>query len=140
MGNEIEKQARNCRSCQENVPLPSQPPVASWNFPNGPWKRLHIDYAGPFMGSMFVVAVDTHSKCLGIFTTNSCTTAPITNLRKLFTIFGIPEHIVSDNGSQFCSAEFSDFLKSNNIRDTRTAPGNSAWNGLAGRYVGYFKA
>ena len=112
MDSEMEKQARNCLRCQENAPLPSQPPVASWNRPIGPWKRLHINYAGPFVGPMFLAVVDAHSKWLEIFRTNSCATATtVPNLRKLFTVFGIPEHIVSDNGSQFCGAEFSDFLK-----------------------------
>lgn len=33
-----------------------------------------------------------------------------------FPIFGLPEQIVSDNGSQFVSKEFSIFSKNNGIK------------------------
>lgn len=37
----------------------------SWPWPTEPsWERIHIDYAGPFMDTMFLVVVDAHSKVL----------------------------------------------------------------------------
>ncbi|GFT57407.1 uncharacterized protein K02A2.6 [Trichonephila clavipes] len=33
-----------------------------WEWPNGPWQRIHVDYAGPFMGKMFFVVSDAYSK------------------------------------------------------------------------------
>ena len=61
-------------------------------------------------------------------------------LRQLFSYFGIPEHIVTDNGCQFTSLEFEDFLRFNNIQHTCTPVGHPATNGLAEKYVGFFKA
>ena len=50
----------------------------------------------------------------------------------MFSMNGLPEHIVSDNGPQF----FSDaFTKSNGIKHTRSAPYHPATNGLAERFV-----
>ena len=52
-----------CQSMQ-NKP----PPVLlhPWTWPTQPWQRTHIDYAGPFMGAMFLVVVDAHSKLVEV--------------------------------------------------------------------------
>ena len=63
----------------------------------------------------------------------------IAALRHVFSYFELPEHLVSDNGTQFTSAEFQTFLRDNEIQRTLTAPGHPATNGLAERYVGEFK-
>ena len=89
----------------------------------------------------FLVVVDAYSKYLEIFPVKkSDSTKTIEKLRHLFSTFGLPEHIVSDdNGSQFMSEEFKIFLQYNEIQHTKTPPGHPATNGLAERYVGYFK-
>ncbi|XP_015774284.1 PREDICTED: uncharacterized protein LOC107352468 [Acropora digitifera] len=66
-------------------------------------------------------------------------TNTIAALRRAFSYFGLPEHLVTDNGSQFTSAEFQKFVKENDIEHTLTAPGHPATKGLAERYVGEFK-
>ena len=30
--------------------------------PKLPWQRVYIDFAGPFMGKMFLIVFDSHSK------------------------------------------------------------------------------
>ena len=51
----------------------------------------------------------------------------------------MPQQIVSDNGPQFVSEEFSTFLKANGVRHTRCAPYHPASNGEAERFVRTFK-
>ena len=69
-------------------------------------------------------------------TTSSST---IEVLRDLFARFGIPEQIVSDNGTQFVSEEFQAFVRSNGIRHLTSAPYHPVINGLAERAVQTFK-
>ena len=66
-------------------------------------------------------------------------------MRSTFATFGIPEILVTDNGSNFISSnftssEFAAFLKSNGIRHIKTAPYHPSSNGLAERAVHTFKS
>ena len=137
---EIEETVKACTSCQEAAKSPASSQPASWSWPGGPWKRLHLDFAGPYLGKMFLVVVDAYSKYLEVVPMSHATSATtISALRHVFSSFGLPEHIVTDNGSQFTSTEFQKFLNDNDIHHTTTAPGHPATNGLAERYVGDFK-
>jgi len=111
-----------------------------WEFPGECWKRLHIDFAGPFLNNMFMIVVDAHSKWLEVFRMSQITSqATITRLKRLFSAYGLPERIVTDNTTTFTSDEFQGFVKQNGIMHTRSAPKHPATNGLAERYVQTFK-
>lgn len=136
----IEETVKSCTACQEAAKSPPSSQQASWSWPGGPWKRIHLDFAGPYLGKMFLVLVDAYSKYLEIVPMSHATSAStIAALRHIFSSFGLPEHIVTDNGSQFTSEEFQKFLNDHDIQHTTTAPGHPATNGLAERYVGEFK-
>ena len=55
--------------------------------------------------------------------------------RTLFAQFGVPETVVSVNGSCFVSEEFSTFLLGNGVKHITSAPYRPATNGLAERAV-----
>ena len=57
--------------------MPSSVPLHPWEWPNRPWSRLHLGYASPFMGKMFLVAVDAHSKWLNVYPLNTCTSTAL---------------------------------------------------------------
>ena len=71
--------------------------------------------------------------------TNTTSAATIRELRKIFARFGLPEQLVSDNGPQFVSAEFSQFLKNNGVKHIKSAPYHPSTNGIAERFVQNFK-
>lgn len=54
-------------------------------------------------------------------------------LKHLFTRFGLPEELVTDNGPQFCSHESELFLQHHNVEHSKTAPYNSAANSMVKR-------
>ena len=72
-------------------------------------------------------------------TTAAKTKARIEELRNIFARNGIPHQLVSDNGPQFVSDEFRNFMKVNGIRHIRTAVYHPASNGEAERFVQTFK-
>ena len=63
----------------------------------------------------------------------------VIEIRRIFAIHGLPCQIVSDNGAQFTSAHFTEFLKQNGIKHIRSAPYHPATNGEAERFVQTFK-
>ena len=53
----------------------------------------------------------------------------------MFTAYGVPEHIVTDNGPQFISQQFTDFVRAQGIQHSQSALYHPATNGLAERFV-----
>lgn len=140
MDKHLEEFVQQCSGCQENRPKDTEVPVFSWTVPTEVWSRLHIDYAGPFQGKMWLIIVDAKSKWLEVIPTNNTSSAnTILMLREVFTRFGLPRVIVSDNGPQFASFEFESFCKNLNIKHARITPYHPRTNGLAERCVRTFK-
>ena len=136
LDSEIEELAKSCLECQAVKNTPPVAPLQPWVWPSRVFQRVHIDFAGPFQGTMFLVAVDAFSKWPHVFIMQSTTVSKtIEALRQLFASYGLPEHIVSDNGSQFTSEEFAVFMESNGIKHTRSAPYHLSTNGLAERFI-----
>ena len=136
----IEQVVRSCESCQSVRNNPSSTLLHPWAWPDGPWKRIHVDFAGPFQGSMFMVIVDAHSKWLGVIPMATTTTEKTLEvLRSMFARYGVPEQLMSDNGPQFTSAEFDMCMKANGVKHIRTSPYHPSSNGEAERFVQTFK-
>ena len=57
--------------------------------------------------------------------------ATIKALMQIFAAHGLPERTISDNGPQFTSQEFKNFLKVNGIQQILSAPYHPATNGEA---------
>ena len=55
------------------------------------------------------------------FLASTSTEAAIKKLRTIFSTHGIPEQLLSDNGSGFASQEFLLFMKKNGIKHTLTS-------------------
>ena len=86
---DIETLVKSCTTCQESCPLPPVVPLHPWQWPGQPWSRLHLDFAGPYIGQMFLIIV--HSKWLDAHIMLSITsTKTIQVLRSLFTTHGLP--------------------------------------------------
>lgn len=137
---QIESQSKACQSCQHIQKAPCPAPLHPWVWPAHPWERIHVDFAGPFEGHMYFIVVDAHSKWPEVSIMDSTTTSKtIQVLRGLFSHYGVPNVIVSDNGPQFCAEEFSLFLKANGVQHIRSAPYHPSSNGQAERFVQTFK-
>ena len=137
---DIEALTKACTSCKAVKSAPSQASLHPWQWPEFPWQRVHMDFAGPFRWKMFMLLVDAHSKWPDILEMTSTTADnTIATLRRVFSVFGLPEQLVTDNGPQFVSHEFADFMQGNGIKHIRTAPYHPSSNGAVERLVQTFK-
>ena len=141
MDGELEQAVKQCTQCQENQNLPPKALMHPWEWPERPWARLHIDYVGPIRGKIVLVIVGAYLKWLEAMTVSAATSQlTIEKLRSIFATHGLPEVLVSNNGTPFTSAEFATFTEANGIKHLRSAPYHPASNGLAERAVQTLKA
>ena len=53
MDKDIKDLAKSCSMCQQTSAHPAKAPLHPWEWPAQPWSRLHMDFAGPFLGHMY---------------------------------------------------------------------------------------
>ena len=63
---DIESLVKKCSDCQESRPVPPTAPLDPWEWPATPWSRIHLDFVGPYLGHMYLVLVDAHSKWMDV--------------------------------------------------------------------------
>ena len=131
----IVEKVQQCHVCVALGKFPSRAPLYPWKWPAKPWERIYIDFFEK--GKLnFLIVVDAYSKWLEVTRIGSMTSLKtIEVLRSLFARYGIPEEVVSDNGPQLASEEFSQFLKQNGVKFIRVPPYHPASNGAAERSV-----
>ncbi|KAL0151493.1 hypothetical protein M9458_053198 [Cirrhinus mrigala] len=139
LDHEIQAFVSQCLSCETTLNRPPTVPLHPWSWATAPWERIHMDYA-EVNKQHFLVVIDVHSKWIEVLPTKPMTAEKTANLlRNLFTSYGLPKVLVSDNGPQFTAPEFEQFLKGNGVRHVLSPPYHLASNGAAERAVQTFK-
>ena len=97
-------------------------PIRSTPLPTGPWRDLAVDLMGPLPdGESILVLVDYYSRYYEVDILKSTTTEKvISSLEVMLSKHGLPESLTSDNGPQFISAEFKEYMEKQGIRHHRT--------------------
>ena len=109
---QIEEFSDSCKPCAEMAKDPAKTSHHKWEFPERPWKRLHIDFAGLFLNYTWFIMVDAHSqRPIVIPTKDTSAENMVEMMLDTFTTHELCEQIVSVNGSQFTSEVFQNFCK-----------------------------
>ncbi|XP_058975615.1 uncharacterized protein K02A2.6-like [Musca domestica] len=137
---QIEDFVRKCKNCQHAAKSPVKTNLCPWPLTSHPLERIHIDYAGPEKGKYYLLIIDSYSKYPVIYETTTTTTyATLKMLNEYCALFGNPEQLVSDNGTQFCSEQFEKWCSKKGIKHTRTVRFHPSSNGQAERFVDTLK-
>lgn len=137
---EIEEITLKCLPCLEARKNPPKIPLTPWVWPTTPWHRIHADFLGPILDQTVLVILDSHSKWPEAFVMkNMSEIATITVFEEIFTRFGLPAHLVSDNFATFTGNAFKQFVQKRGIRHSTSAPHHPATNGAAENFVDTFK-
>ncbi|KAK7884454.1 hypothetical protein WMY93_027577 [Mugilogobius chulae] len=128
-----------CQKCDKTAkatPAPLQPV----EFPEGPFQHVAVDIVGPFERGpqdcrFAITLVDYFSKWPEVaFTSNATTATVLTFLSAVFSREGNPCAITTDNGPQFTSCDFADFLKERGIKHIKTSVYHPQANGCVERF------
>lgn len=127
---DVKKYINNCATCKiTKAPnFTMKPPMGAQATTIRPFQRLYIDILGPYPRSkngyigLFIV-LDHFSKFNWLFPLRKFTSRAIKDIleNNIFHVYGVPEVIVSDNGSQFKALDLNAFLTAYGIDHTYTA-------------------
>ncbi|KAL0175066.1 hypothetical protein M9458_031034, partial [Cirrhinus mrigala] len=125
------------KAVKEKVQRPSQPrePLITTPLPELPWQKLAADLC-ELNGKTYLIVTDYYSRWLEILSLPKASSEGV--IQKLVSIiarFGILEQIVTDNGPQFRSQVFTDFIKAYEIIHITSSPYYPQANGMAERAV-----
>ena len=73
LDSDIESYVYNCGNCQATTSVPLLASVNAWEWPGKHCVRIHVDFAGPIKGQMYLIVIDSYSKWLEIIPTDSAT-------------------------------------------------------------------
>ena len=124
MDGDAERRCRSCHGCQVVSGDIITPEVKSTPFPNQPWEHLAADLLGPLpSGEYLLVLVDYYSRYYEVDILKNITSETIIRCLSVhFARYGIPSSVRTDNGPQFVSAEFQQYLVDMGIGLRRTTP------------------
>ncbi|CAK9300119.1 unnamed protein product [Gordionus sp. m RMFG-2023] len=129
------KSCDDCNIYHENS-IKIQKPWVSTTKPFG----IHIDYAGPFFTKNWLIIVDAYSIFPIIIPVKNITTdVTLKEIFKIISLYGIPETIVTDNGTNFTSKDFEKFCNNFGIKHVLTSAYHQQSNGQVERMVRTFK-
>ncbi len=114
----VQESISACVTCQMNDKSAKThaAPLQPIPLPDGPWQKVGIDIVVPNESANWdcrytVTLIDYYTKWPEVaFTPSITTTAIPTFLSTLFSRFGNPTELIRDNGTQFTSSEFAEFL------------------------------
>ena len=87
-----------------------------------PWQILSSDLF-EFKGNQYLLISDKYSKFLIVRKLTSTTSCAIINhLKSNFALHRIPERLTTDNGPQYASEEFRDFMQTYRVEHVTTSP------------------
>ena len=131
---DIEEYIKNCETCCRHQ-RPRVEPLLPSKLPATPWQKVGMDLF-EWRQSPYLLVVDYYSRYIEIAKlTTTTSTGVINHLKSIFARHGIPQTIVSDNGPQFSSSQFSQFTKEFHIHHVTSSPCYLQANGEAERAV-----
>lgn len=122
MSKDVHEYVSKCEKCVTSR-MPHIPPVPGRTMePEAPWETISLDLIGPFAKSTkqnrtILVIVDNFTKWVEMFALREAKTRNILDcIKKVFLKFGFCKTVISDNGTQFASRAYHDYLTSVGIK------------------------
>ena len=125
---------KKCPECSRES-IPHKEPLIPTTLPDYPWQKVATDLF-THKGDTYIVIVDYFSRYPEICRVQPTTSqSVVTAMKSVFSRHGIPETVVSDNGPQYTSEEFTDFAHNYQFTHVTSSPHYPSSNGQAERAV-----
>ena len=96
LDSDIGSYVHNCGNCEAMTAVLPPPSIHPWEWPEKLCVRIHVDFAGPIKGQMYLIVIDSYSKWLEIIPTDSATAeVSIRALLEIMSNCGLPLMMVS---------------------------------------------
>ena len=136
---DIEDFVNKCEICVKRSLIKHQP-VVDEPLPRGPWEEVAADLF-VFDHDIYLVVIDYYSKWIETAKLPDQSSASvIRELRRMFSCYGVPSRLRSDNGGCFDSEQMRGFAEIWGFVCDTSSPRYPQSNGLAERAVGIVKS
>ena len=131
---DIETMVKQCHTCVKQTRHCKEPMIAL-DSPDYSWQRVGADLF-ELNRMNYLVVVDYFSRYFEVVKlTSTASCAVVEAMKNIFSRYGIPETLISDNGPQFSAAEMKDFSRSFGFQHVTSSPYYPQSNGQAERTV-----
>eukprot|EP00112_Aurelia_sp_Birch-Aquarium-sp1_P015091 Seg3312.4 transcript_id=Seg3312.4/GoldUCD/mRNA.D3Y31 product="putative protein K02A2.6" protein_id=Seg3312.4/GoldUCD/D3Y31 len=133
----VENIVKNCIPCQATTAKEKLEPYKMSKLPRGPWDKVSVDFSGPYPnGEYLLVVIDEYSRFPEIEIVRSTAgKSVIPKLDQIFSSFGIPRVVKSDNGPPFSGYRFKYFKNELGFRHRKITPHWPRANGEVERFM-----
>uniref|UniRef100_A0A3B3T9U7 Gypsy retrotransposon integrase-like protein 1 n=1 Tax=Paramormyrops kingsleyae TaxID=1676925 RepID=A0A3B3T9U7_9TELE len=126
---QVEEAIKSCITCgqHDKTAVTHAAPLMPVPTPSAAWDKVAIDIVGPFHDAVqecrfAVTLIDYYSRWPEVAFASEVTSATVIKfLSAVFSREGYPLEVVSDNGPQFVSGEFTAFLAERDIKHCRSS-------------------
>ena len=131
MSKDIQEAVEKCEVCAEFQNNNSKQPMQSHEIPGRPWSRVSSDLF-TLNSRDYIVLADSYSDFIEVGELRSTISSDvILFLKQQFSRHGIPDVLVTDNGPQFSSSEFTTFSSTWEFKHVTSSPTHAKSNGKA---------
>ncbi|XP_022787546.1 uncharacterized protein K02A2.6-like [Stylophora pistillata] len=113
----VEKHVGKCLACQATIPCHTREPLQMSDLPKSPWKKISVDFGGPFPNKDMALVIWDHSHVF------------------YFTTYGILEEVKTDNGPTFNGCKSAKYAQEQGFRHRKVTPGCAEVNGDVERFI-----
>ncbi len=135
MNAEIEEIVSKCEFCLKHRKNQVKEPMTIHPIPSRPWSKVGSDLF-TLHKQDFLVLVDYYSNFIEVEKLDSSDSRAVINkIKANIARYGIMDTLITDNGPQYTSNEFKQFVKSYEINHETSSPYYAQSNGLAEKAV-----
>ena len=119
----VEENIKNCHTCQISTHKTARGSLQMSPLPVAPWAEVSADFAHLQNRKYLLVVTDEYSCYVVVDILDSISiTSVIPRLDKIFTEFGVPVSLKTDNSPPFNSYEFKTYASITGFRHRRITP------------------